>query len=128
MFAAYRCWASLVSQLESRNLLSARARIPVSDKKKKKRFLRSPLFFFFFCLCATSIPSTAFDNCAPLAAYNNNNSQTNKCCCWPLLLSECRGALGITDEQQGRMECAHTGSSSSIFSRLPVEPGHGIPL
>lgn len=38
----------------------------------------------------TSIPSKAFDNCAPLAAYNNNNSdssQANKCCCLPSSLS-----------------------------------------
>jgi hypothetical protein len=41
-----RCWASLVSQLESRNLLSARARIPVSDKKKRD----SSAFFFLLLL------------------------------------------------------------------------------
>ncbi len=92
--------------------MSARARIPVSDKKKK-RFLRALLSSSFayaplpfhqpHLTIARLLPPTTTTTLTRLR-------QTNVV----VGLLECRGAIGITDEQQGRMECAHTGSSSSI--------------
>ena len=94
-----------------------RPRIPVSDKK---RFLRALLPRHFHSVDRICIQLRDRLQQQHLSLSLCPTQTTNVVVCLPLLELEDSQSVGagITDEQQGRMECAaHTGSSSFDFSR-----------